>query len=155
MTLKAFYWKYSLWAAILNTASIVIFLFFRHYTNTWILYVGNLLFSAVVLIGVFRGYHRIHDTASVRSSFMMGFKITIYGVLIAIVLCGLVLIINSMFTGLNYQAGNPPQSGRMDVLFTILSNTIAVNGVLGALAALIGSTVVKKNQKTEQGKTLY
>jgi hypothetical protein len=73
----------------------------------------------------------------------------------AIVLCALALIINSMFTGLNNQAGNPAQSGRADVLFTILSNTIAVNGVLGALAALIGATVVKKNQKTEQGKTLY
>jgi hypothetical protein len=155
MTLKAFYWKYSLWAAILNTVSIVIYLFFRHYANTWILYIGNILFSAVVLIGVFRGYHRVHDTASVRSSFMMGFKITIYGILIASVLCGLVLLINSMFTGLNYQPGNPPQSGRIDVLFTIVSNTIAGNGVLGALASLIGATVVKKNQKTEHGKTLY
>jgi hypothetical protein len=85
---------------------------------------------------------------------MMGFKITIYGILLAIVLCGLVLIINSMVSGLN-DPSNPPQSGRGDVLFTILSNTIGVNAVLGALAALIGSTVVKKNQKSEQGKTLY
>jgi hypothetical protein len=154
MTLKAFYWKYSVWAAILNTLSIVVYLSSRRYENAWILYIGNLLFSAVVLIGVFRGYHRVHDTASVRSSFMMGFKITIYGILLAIVLCGLVLIINSMVSGLN-DPSNPPQSGRGDVLFTILSNTIGVNAVLGALAALIGSTVVKKNQKSEQGKTLY
>ena len=155
MTLKTYYWKYSSWAAILNTVSIIVYLFFRSYSNTWFLYIGNILFSAVVLIGVFRGNHRVHDTASVRSLFMMGLKITIYGILLAIVLCALALIINSMFTGLNNQAGNPPQSGRADVLFTILSNTIAVNGVLGALAALIGATVVKKNQKSEQGKTLY
>jgi hypothetical membrane protein len=155
MTLKTYYWKYSSWAAILNTVSIVVYLFFRQYSNTWFLYIGNILFSAVVLIGVFRGNHRVHDSASVQSLFMMGLKITIYGILLAIVLCALVLIINSMFTGLNNQAGNPPQSGRADVLFTILSNTIAVNGILGALAALIGATVVKKNQKTEQGKTLY
>jgi hypothetical protein len=154
MTLKAYYWKYSLWAAILNTISIVVYLSFRRYENAWILYVGNLLFGAVVMIGVFRGYHRVHDTASLRSSFMMGFKITIYGVLLAIVLCGLVLLINSMFTGLN-DSSNPPQSGRGDVLFTILSNTIGVNAVLGALGAALGSTVVKKNQKTEHGKTLY
>jgi hypothetical protein len=154
MTLKAYYWKYSLWAAILNTLSIVVYLSFRRYENAWILYVGNLLFSAVVMIGVFRGYHRVHDTASLRSSFMMGFKITIYGVLLATVLCGVVLLINSMFTGLN-DSSNPPQSGRGDVLFTILSNTIGVNAVLGALGAALGSTVVKKNQKTEHGKTLY
>ena len=61
MTLKAFYWKYSLWAAILNTASIVIYLSSRHYENAWWLYIGNLLFSAMVLVGVFRGYHRVHD----------------------------------------------------------------------------------------------
>lgn len=154
MTLKTFYWKYSLWASILNTISIIVYLSYRNYENAWWLYIGNLLFSGMVLIGVFRGYHRVHDTASVRSSFMMGFKITIYGVLLAAVLCGLVLIVNSMITGLN-DASNPPQSGRGDVLFTILSNTIGVNAVLGALAALIGSTVVKKNQKTEEGKTLY
>jgi len=155
MTLTTFYRKYSLWAAVLNTVSIVVYLFFRQYSNTWLLYIGNILFSTVVLIGVFRGNHRVHDSASVRSLFMMGLKVTIYGILIAIVLCALALIINSMFTGLNDQAGNPAQSGRGDVLFTILSNTIAVNGILGALAALIGATVVKKNQKSEQGKTLY
>lgn len=155
MTLKAFYWKYSLWAAILNTVSIVVYLFFRQYSNTWLLYVGNILFSAVILIGVFKGNHRIHDTASVRSLFMMGFKITIYGILIAMVFCGLALIINSMFTGLNDQADNPAQSGQGDVLFIIFSNTIAVNAVLGVLAALIGASVVKKDQKTDQGKTLY
>ncbi|THU34105.1 hypothetical protein FAM09_24090 [Niastella caeni] len=154
MTLKAFYWKYSLWAAILNTVSIIAFLSFRHYSNTWLLYIGNILFSAMVLIGVIRGYHRVHDSTSVRSTFMMGFKITIYGVLLASLLCVVVLITNSLVSGLN-DSSNPPQSGRGDVLFTILSNTIGVNAVLGALAALIGSTVVKKNQKTEQGKTLY
>jgi hypothetical protein len=154
MTLKAFYWKYSVWAAILNTLSIVVFLFYRQYENTWLLYVGNLLFCAVVLIGVFRGYHRVHDSASLRSSAMMGIKITIYGILLAILLCVVTLVINSMFTGLNDRS-EPPQSGRGDVLFTILSNTIGVNAVLGGLAAVIGATVVKRNQKTEAGKTLY
>lgn len=154
MTLKAFYWKYSVWAAILNTLSIVVFLFNRQYQNTWLLYVGNLLFSAVVLIGVFRGYHRVHDTASIQSSTMMGIKITIYGILLAIVMCVVVLVVNSMFTGLNDRS-EPAQSGRGDVLFTILSSTIAINAILGALAAVIGATVVKKNQKTEAGKTLY
>jgi len=154
MTLKAFYWKYSVWAAILNTLSIVLFLCFRQYQNTWILYLGNLLFSAVVLMSVFRGYHRVHDTASIRSSTMMGIKVTIYGILLAILLCVVVLVINSMFAGLN-DSSEPAQSGRGDVLFIILSNTIAVNAILGALAAVIGATVVKKNQKTETGKTLY
>jgi hypothetical protein len=154
MTLKAFYWKYSLWAAILNTLSIVVFLLYRNYENTWMLYIGNILFCAVVLMSVFRGYHRVHDTASIRSLTMMGIKVTIYGILLAIALCVVVLVINSMFTGLNDKS-EPSQSGRGDVLFIILSNTIGVNAVLGALAAVIGATVVKKNQKTEAGKTLY
>jgi magnesium-transporting ATPase (P-type) len=153
-TLKAFYWKYSSWAAVLSTVTLVIYLCAHNYENAWWLYIGNLLFAAVVLIGVFRGYHRVHDTASVRSSTMMGIKVTIYGVLLATLLCIIVLIINSVFTGLN-DASNPPQSGRGDVLFTILSNTIGVNAILGALAAVIGATVVKKNQKSDAGKTLY
>jgi hypothetical protein len=153
-TLKAFYWKYSLWAAVLNTVPLIIYFSAHKYENAWWLYIGNLLFCAVVLIGVFRGYHRVHDTASLRSLTMMGIKITIYGILLATLFCVLVLIINSMFTGLN-DPSNPPQSGRGDVLFTILSNTIGVNAVLGALAAVIGATVVRKNQKTEAGRTLY
>lgn len=154
MTLKKFYWKYSLWAAILNTLSIVVFLFYQQYQNTWILYTGNILFCAVVMIGVFRGYHRVHDTASLRSSAMMGIKITIYGILLAILLGVVVLVINSMFSGLSDKS-EPAQSGRGDVLFTILSNTIGVNAILGGLAAVLGATVVKKNQKSESGKTLY
>jgi len=154
MTLKAFYWKYSLWAAIMNTLGIVAFLFFRQYESNWLVYVGSMLFVAVILLGVFRGYHRVHDTASIRSSSMMGIKLTIYGVLLAVVFAGLALIINSMFSGL-YDSTNPPQSGRGDVAFHIFSNTIGTNAVLGALAAVLGATVVKKNQKTEEGKTLY
>jgi hypothetical protein len=154
MTLKAFYTRYSVWAAVFNTLSIIVYLFARNYTNVWVLYIGNLLFAAVVIMGVFKGNHRVHDTASVRSLFMMGIKITVYGILLAAALCVLLLLINSMFTGIS-SADVPAQAGRGDILFTILSNTIAVNGVLGALSALIGATVVKKNQKTAQGKTLY
>jgi hypothetical protein len=154
MTLKAFYRKYSIWAAILNTVGIVLFLVYRQYENNWLIYIGNMLFVAVVLIGVIRGYHRVHDTASLRSSSMMGIKITIYGILLAVVMAAVVLVINSMFQGLN-DASNPPQSGRGDVLFHIFSNTIGTNAVLGALASVLGATVVKKNQKHEHGKTLY
>lgn len=154
MTLKAFYRKYSIWAAILNTVGIVLFLVYRQYENNWLIYVGNMLFVAVVLIGVIRGYHRVHDTASLRSSSMMGIKITIYGILLAVVMAAVVLVINSMFQGLN-DASNPPHSGRGDVLFHIFSNTIGTNAVLGALASVLGATVVKKNQKHEHGKTLY
>jgi fumarate reductase subunit D len=154
MTLKTFYWKYSLWAAILNTVGIIAFLSFRQYENNWLVYIGSMLFVAVVLLGVFRGYHRVHDSASLRSSSMMGIKITIYGILLAVVFAGLVLLINSMFAGLN-DGSNPPQSGRGDVLFHIFSNTVGTNAVLGGLASVLGATVVKKNQKTEEGKTLY
>lgn len=154
MTLKAFYRKYSIWAAILNTVGIVLFLVYRQYESNWLIYVGNMLFVAVVLTGVIRGYHRVHDTASLRSSSMMGIKITIYGILLAVVMAAVVLVINSMFQGLN-DGSNPPQSGRGDVLFHIFSNTIGSNAVLGALASVLGATVVKKNQKHEHGKTLY
>lgn len=154
MTLKSYYWTYSLWAAILNTAGIVAFLSFRRYESNWLVYVGSMLFVSVVLIGVFKGYHRVHDSASLRSSSMMGIKITIYGILLAVVFAGLALIINSMFTGLN-DASNPAQSGRGDVAFHIFANTIGTNAVLGGLAAVLGATVIKKNQKTEKGKTLY
>jgi uncharacterized membrane protein len=154
MTLKKFYISYSLWAAILYTLFVAIYLFALNYMNVWLLFMGNILFVAVVLMGVIKGNHRVHDVASVRSLFMMGFKITIYGTLASTALCVLLLIINSFSNSLT-SSDVPAQAGRGDIFFTILSNTIAVNLTLGALAALLGSSVVKRNQKSEEGKTLY
>jgi hypothetical protein len=41
------------------------------------------------------------------------------------------------------------------MIITLLSHTLAGNAFMGLLASVLTSAVVKRNQKTEQGKTLY
>jgi hypothetical protein len=157
MTLKAFYIRYSLWAAILYALSVAIFLLFRNYANFWILYIGNMLFGAVVYVGVLRANHRMHDTGSLKSLFMTGIKLSFYALLIATGITLLLFLINGMMA--NFSApDSPPQSGndtQPDVILTLLSHTLGGNAFMGVLASVLVSVVAKRNQKTEQGKTLY
>lgn len=157
MTLKSFYIKYSWWAAILYALSVAIFLLFRNYANFWILYIGNMLFGAVVYVGVLRANHRIHDAGSLKSLFMTGIKLSFYALLIATVLSLVLFAINGMLSNFSAQ-DSPAQSGsdtQTDVIFTLLAHTLAGNAFMGLLASVLTSSVVKRNQKTEQGKTLY
>jgi hypothetical protein len=157
MTLRAFYIRYSWWAAILFALSVAIFLLFRNYANIWILYIGNMLFGAVVYVGVLRANHRMHDTGSLKSLFMTGIKLTFFALLIATALSLVLFGINAMMANFSAQ-DSPAQSGsdtQTDVIFTLLSHTLAGNAFMGVLASVLVSVVAKRNQKTEQGKTLY
>lgn len=158
MSLSNFYTRYSVAAAVLFTVTAAVFLFNNQYANTWLLYTGNLLFSAVVLLGVIRVNHRVHDNASMQSLFMVGIKITFYAILIASVLTLIMLAVISSTTGGTTVDQSPSQAGRDtrgDLVLNVFLSAVMVNGFLGALASLIGSTVAKRNQKTTQGKTMY
>lgn len=157
MTLRAFYIRYSWWAGILYVLSIAIYLLMRNYANIWIPYIGNMLFGAVVYIGVLRANHRIHDTGSLKSLFMTGIKLSFYALLIATAVSLIIFGINAMLAGFSVQ-DSPSGAGsdtRTEVFLTLLSHTLAGNAFMGVLASVLGSVVVKRNQKTEQGKTLY
>ena len=158
MNLKAFYIKYSTIAGILFSAVAISFLALNTYTNMWLIYAGNILFSAAVFTGVIRVNHLVHDNASIPSMTMVGLKITFYGILIASVICLLALIISNMVLSPEAvldespaQAGSDP---RGDVVLVLFMCTVLVNATLGALAAVVGAAVSKRNQKTVQGKSL-
>lgn len=157
MTLKAFYIRYSWWTAILFALSVAVFLLFRNYANIWILYIGNMLFGAMVYTGVIRGNHRIQDAASLKSLFMIGIKLSFYALLITTALSLLLMGVNALVAGFSAQ-DSPPQAGndtQTDMLLTLLSHTLGGNAFMGALASVLASAVTKRNQKTEQGKKMY
>ena len=158
MTLNSFYTRYSFLAALLFSLAAGIFVYRNNYENAWLVFAGSLLFSAVVLTGVIQVNHRVHDAASIKSMFMVGVKITLYGCIIASILCLAMIATKSLFIGHVEVAQSPAQAGpdsSGDLVFTLFTATVLVNAVLGGLAAVIGSSVAKRNQKTEKGRTLY
>ena len=158
MTLNAFYTRYSFTAAILYSLAAGIVIYRNAYENIWLIFAGSLLFSAVVLTGVIQVNHRVHDSASVKSMFMVGMKITLYGCIIASILCLVMIATKSLFIGPVEISQSPSQAGADssgDLVLTLFTATVLVNALLGGLASLIGSSVAKRNQKTEKGRTLY
>lgn len=157
MNLTSFYIRYSVIAAVLFTITASIFLFNTTYANTWLLYVGNLLFAATILTGVIRVSHKAHDNANIQSLFIVGVKITFYAILIASVLCLIMLAILSGVSSGTTVEESPTQAGsdtRGDLVLNVFLSAVMINAVLGGLASLIGTSVAKRNQKTPQGKTL-
>lgn len=158
MTLNAFYTRYSFIAALLYSLAAGIVVYRNSYENVWLVFAGSLLFSAVVLTGVIQVNHRVHDAASIKTMFMVGMKITLYGCIIASILCLLMIGTKSLFIGHVEISQNPAQAGSDssdDLVLTLFTATVLVNALLGGLASLIGSSVAKRNQKTEKGRTLY
>ena len=158
MNMRLFYIKYSIWAALLFSVTATLFLFLNTYSDMWLLYVGNLLFSAVVLTGVIRVNHLVKDNAGIQFMTMAGLKITFYGLLIASVITLTGLFISSMvFSQSATLTESPSQAGadpRGDLVFSLFMSAVLLNATLGALAAVIGAAVAKRNQKTTEGKTL-
>ncbi len=164
--MNVYYIRYPFLAAILYNISLVVFLFNTRYENVWVLYIGNILFCATVLWALIHFNHKVRDNASIKSMFMVGLKITLYGVIIASILCFILLGIKyyvfnahpasmpetKLLEQSPTQAGNDTSGELTAALFT---STVVINIILGGLAASLGATVAKKNQKTEQGKTIY
>jgi hypothetical protein len=164
--LRIYYRRYPLLAAVLYSIPVLIYLFNTAYQNVWILYVGNILFCGIVLWALIHFNHKVRDEASIRSMFLVGLKITLYGLIIASIACFIFLGIKYYFFNA-YPAANsenklleqsPSQAGHDtsgELLSALFMNTVVVNAVLGGLAAALGASVAKKNQKTEKGKTMF
>src|SRR5690349_20837105 len=91
--LRIYYIRYPFLAALLYSVPAAIFLFNTAYQNIWILYVGNILFCGMVLWSLIHFNHKVRDEASLPSMFMVGLKITLFGLILASLFCFLLLAI--------------------------------------------------------------
>lgn len=89
--LRVYYLRYPLLAATLYSVTMLIFLFNTAYQNVWVLYIGNIVFCGMVLWALFHFNHKVRDEASIPSMFMVGLKITLYGLIIASIICFILL----------------------------------------------------------------
>jgi uncharacterized membrane-anchored protein YitT (DUF2179 family) len=159
ISLNAFLTRNAMAAALLFSIPAAIFLFSSTYSNVWLLYLGNMLFAGVVLWSVIRVNHRVHDAASLNSLFSVGIRVMFYGLLIASVLCLIMMVVQStMVTAQTAVEQSPDNAGadtRGDLVINLFISTVLINAVLGALASALGSSVAKRNQKSEQGKPVH
>ncbi len=79
-----YYLKYSIVAAVLYLVSVVIF-FIDNYNQTYILYIGNVLFAIVIVVFILNFNKKRDKNASSKMMIAAGHITTVMGVLLS---CG-------------------------------------------------------------------
>jgi len=88
-----YYLKYSIPAAILYLITVVIFLSKDNYTQTWVLYLGNILFSVVIVFFVVRFANRRGRNANTRIAISAAIFTTIIGTVLCLLSVFIILAI--------------------------------------------------------------
>lgn len=146
--LYPFYNKYSVVCALAYT--VPIFFFFRHetFSQFWLLYLGNCCFGVLLLVcGIFVN-KKLHSAASLRSLIIPGLKVIGGSILL---ICVFVGILGFIFKSNIVQQAPANYNG---LVFSLATNAIVVNFLLGMLAVFIGAITIKTNQRNEKGEEI-
>ncbi|MCM5529847.1 hypothetical protein [Parasegetibacter sp. NRK P23] len=148
--------KIAFTAAILYLIFLAIFAFNSHYENIVLLYIGNGLFFLSILSGLIWLNKMAGGNASTRVLFKTGVWSLIHGVAVATVL-GIILfyIQKGNYVDAEMLEDLPAQGGDIhkdDMFLNIIINSAVLNPILGFFATILGSGVIKKNQKSGSGR---
>jgi hypothetical protein len=131
-----------IYGIIISVVSIVFTIIF-YFTNMsgalWTGYFGNLLMFLGVLFSVIHYNSQHHEKTSAMALFAMGFRTTIWAVLIV-----------TLFTiALHFMSGSQREDNFWIYLF---GNVFFTNVIVGMLAAVLAAMVFKKDQTTTKPK---
>lgn len=143
-------------AAALFSTFLAVFAFNSIYENIVLLYGGNLLFATVVLIGIIRLNAIAHNNAPAVPLFRTGWQITLIGVIVSTLAAFILYLLqDASVPTKNILPTIPVEQADKKIenlTLTIFVHAIFINALVGVLATIIGSGVVKRNQKTMKGK---
>lgn len=131
------------------------------FSDLWTGYIVNGILFIGVLLAVIRSNRVMGGRASLGNLFVVG--LITAGIIIAIVAASTILFhLATEPAGSNGNVDIPSQDGRHISEYStdkrqgfwifLLSSVFFTNGVLGALAALLGAVTVKRNQKTPSAR---
>lgn len=126
---------YGIIIAVVSIVFTVIFYFTNMAGALWTGYFGNLLMFLGVLFSVIHYNSQHHERTSAMALFAMGFRTTLWAVLIV-----------TLFTiALHFISGSQTEDNFWIYLF---GNVFFTNGIVGLLAAVLAAMVFKRNQTT-------
>ncbi|UPK70648.1 hypothetical protein [Chitinophaga filiformis] len=130
---------YGIIIAVVSIVFTVIFYFTNMAGALWTGYFGNLLMFLGVLFSVIHYNSQHHERTSAMALFAMGFRTTLWAVLIV-----------TLFTiALHFISGSQTEDNFWIYLF---GNVFFTNGIVGLLAAVLAAMVFKRNQTTTRPK---
>lgn len=119
-------------------------------TNSWVLYIANLIFTIVVVIATTYINKRIHDETSIVKMVFIGVKITMTSVLIAIPF----VIALYYLLGNHHITSSTTYNSLNLTLPMLLINLVIVNIFLGSFAVLIAALIFNKYPKNSKGRDI-
>jgi hypothetical protein len=147
------YARFSLIAAILYTPSVIFYLSSQKFTDSWTLYVGNVLFGITVAVFLFVFNRTRGNGASSAKMSLAGHLTGIMGIIMACVICLILLVIitpgvfgNSSGDALQEAPAqlNYKQHGLVSVLF--LDATVG-NFATASFVSILFPFTITKNQE--------
>ena len=121
------------------------------YESSYLLYIGNGLFGAVILIYNMTLLNRPYDRQRAASMMIAGHLATLAGTILSIIFCiVLMFILNPSNAGLE----NAPSTTQMERpsgwLFMVFANALILNFGIGSLISVVTSYAGKKNQTKDK-----
>jgi hypothetical protein len=152
------YVKYGCIAAAFYCTTVTLFCRDANFTDTWLLFAGNLLFLVIISISLFSFNRQRRSNASTVSMLAAGNITTITGIIISciasiIILAIYVPVLFHTGTTTNVLANKPANTigGKTKgMVFMIFMDALIGNFVSGFAASIIFSFTLKRNQEGEK-----
>ena len=158
---KEYFLKYLTFGLIAAVAFAIPALFYLRtpeFRDTWLLFLGNALFCAVICVFILLFNKRKNENESTQNTNAAGHIVTFFGVVIAAVLSLIMLV---LFVPEVFNAGTPETvmedspttmtDGKTDgLVFMLFMNAVVGNFAFGSFAAIILPYTAKRNQKKDR-----
>ncbi len=151
------YLKYSIVAAILYLVSVAIFLYLDNYTQTYILYIGNVVFAIVIVVFILTFNRKRDKNASTKMMIAAGHITTVAGVLMSIVGVFILLAImqpegystvSHTATELSKPTPGLEQNGHA-LMFVLIMDAVFGNVGAGSFVSFLLPNTAKQDQTGE------
>lgn len=151
------YLKYSIVAGVLYLISVGIFLWLDSYTQTYILYIGNMVFAAVLVVFILNFNRKRDKNASTKMMIAAGHITTVMGVLLSCIGVFILLAIMkpSGYMAVSHTASelSKPAPALMEnshaLMFVLFMDAVFGNVAGGSFVSFLLSNTAKRDQTGE------
>jgi Na+/proline symporter len=152
------YLFYGLLGAVVYSVPVAIFLSSPEYSQTWLLYLGNLLFLFVIVTFMFRFNRKRSENASTLAMLTAGHITTVMGIVAAVILAFLLLVIlvpgylssgttDKVLTG---EPANTVYDKTRGMSFMVFATAIIGNLSAGSFVSIVFPFALKADQTRER-----
>ncbi len=137
-------------AAIAYCSGLLIFFSNEIATNSWILYLGNFAFTAVIVIAATIINKRLHDETSISKMMTIGLKLNFASIIITIPF----MVALFYLFGNHIMPSSTSNNTSSTTLLMLFMNLVFVNIFMGSFAVLLSALIFNQYLKNSNGQDI-